>query len=395
MSKIAEQIEKISQSLSEPTWLLSWRNDKARSAETLPKTLKYGIGILGVLPEGEVSFAQIADYHVDASKGLELHTWKEAVAQEEIASIVEGLLKSEFFPNATDHYGGLGQAVFRSGLVVYAPPSMGEDGVLKEEKLMLDTMVPEGASADLIVVIAKEGARLSLTSALSGGSTSSVFARTLVVLTESDAHVRVTQKQSLHKGTTALFSARGVVAAHSSVLWREVVTGEIRTRSETVNVLVGESARGDIAQGIVACGDARYDVLSSAEHLADHTHSRIRAAGISRDTSKTVYRGMIDMVEGVRAVLGGQEARFLVLSPKAEVDAIPSLDIASKEVQCTHRLSISHIRDTDIFYPKLRGLSDEESRRLFLEGHFAQVFPGEENEEVMINIREELNKKFA
>lgn len=384
----------------------------------LPKTLKYGIGISGVLPESEVSFDQTVDYHVDASKGLELYTWKEAVAQEEIAPILQGLMESEFFPNATNYYSGSAQALFRSGLVVYVQPSMGDDGVLKEERLTLDTLVPpcpkqgaggsKGGSADIIVVIIKEGAKLALTSALSGGSPStgsgqgaeSIFARTMVVLTERDASVRIVQKEMLEKGTTVLLSARGIVAAHSSCVWNEVFAGDIRMKSETDDLLIGEQAKGEILQGIIAEGSAHYDIFSSITHVADHTHSRIRAAGFGAGVSKTVYRGMIEMParrsvkaggqEGVHTVDGSQEARFLVLSPKAEVDAIPSLDIASQDVRCTHKLSVSHIRDTDTFYPKLRGLSNAESRTLFLEGHFAHVFSDGENEEIMERIREHL-----
>ncbi len=304
-------------------------------------------------------------------------------------------MESEFFPKATNHYAGLAQAHFHSGLVVYAAPSMSEDGILKEEKLTLDTLAPKGSSADIIVVIAKEGAKLALKSALSGGDEKSVFARTIIVLTERDAHVRLMQKETLTKGTTALIAGRGIVAAHSSVTWSEVFAGDIRIKSETENVLIGESAKGEILQGIIADNSAQYDIFSSVKHLADHTHSRIKAAGLGLGTSKMVYRGMIDMVEGVRAVNGGQEARFLLLSPKAEVDAIPSLDIASKDVQCTHKLSISHIRDTDTFYPKLRGLSDEESRAIFLEGTFAEVFSGEASEEIMNDVREYIGLSYA
>ena len=410
MSKPAEQIKQTSQILNEPCWLLAWRTKRAEIAETLPKTLKYGIGISGALPQNiedsPLHFDKTADYHVDASKGLELYTWKEAIAQEEIAPILEGLMESDLFPKASNYYSGLAQALFRSGLVIYAQPNVGDDGVSKEEKLTLDTMIPKESSADVVIVIAKEGAKLALKSALSGPSSAessegegqdgqSVFARTFIVLTERDAHVRIMQKQSLHKGTTILLSACGIVAAHSSCAWNEVFAGDIAVKSETENILIGEWALGEILQGVVASGSAKYDIFSSVKHLADHTHSHIRAAGLGADTSKIVYRGMIDVAEGIRAVDGGQEARFLVLSPKAEVDAIPALDIASKDVQCTHKLSISHIRDTDTFYPKLRGLSDSESRQLFLEGHFAQVlstgsrrdFSGEENEEIMDEVR--------
>jgi hypothetical protein len=139
------RIEKISKTLGEPEWVFSWREERLKLVETLPKTLKYGIGIAGVLPQntegdplvlGEgypLCFEKTADYHVDASKGLELYTWKEAVGQEEIVPILEGLMKSEFFPQASNYYAGLAQALFRSGLVVYAQPSVGDNGVSKED----------------------------------------------------------------------------------------------------------------------------------------------------------------------------------------------------------------------------------------------------------------------
>ncbi|HEY9584991.1 MAG TPA: SufD family Fe-S cluster assembly protein [Candidatus Paceibacterota bacterium] len=399
MSNI-DKMKEISHNLAEPEWLLLWRNARALLVETLPKTLKYGIGITGVLPAhteesplalGE-DFPLCVDYHVDASKGLELHTWKEAVTQEEVAPILEGLLKSEFFPKATNYYGGLAQAFFRSGLVVYVQPSVGEGGMLKEEKLVLDTLVPKGSSADIIVVIAKEGAKLSFVSALSGGDEKSTFSRTVIVLTERDAEVRITQKQTLVNGATLLLSSRGIVAAHSSITWNQIFSGDIAIKSETEDMLIGEFARGEIREGIVANGLAKYDIYSSVRHLADHTHSRIRTTGIGVGTSKIIYRGVVDMAEGVHTVDGGQEAKFLLLSPNAEIDAIPSLDIASKDVLCTHKLSISHIRDADTFYPKLRGLSDSESRALFLECTFAEVFSGEENEEIMREISEYIRK---
>jgi Fe-S cluster assembly scaffold protein SufB len=327
---INTKIKEVSRALGEPEWLLSWRGERAEIAKTLPKALKYGIGIVGVLPvsatvdapsnnsaEHSVSFDQTADYHVDASKGLELYTWKEAVAQEEIAVILEGLMQSKFFANATNYYSGIAHACFSSGLVVYAPPSMAEDGTLKEETLTLDTMIPKGNSADIIVVIAKEGAKLEFTSALSGGGTESVFCRTLIVLTERDARVRVRQTQTLVQGTTVLSHARGIVAAHSLCVWSEVFSGDIHVKSETENVLIGEQATGEILQGIIAEQSAQYDIFSSVKHVADHTHSRIRAAGVGTGISKTVYRGMIDMQAGVRSVDGAQEARFLVLSPTA------------------------------------------------------------------------------
>ena len=382
-----EYITEVSKKLGEPEWLFTWRKEHEANSEHLSRTLHYGIGIKGVLPLTEASFAETVEYHVDAGKAIELYTWKEAVTQEEIAPIVQGLMESPFFPKATNHWSGLGQALFSNGLVVYVQPSMSEDGVLEEEKLTLDTLVPKGTSSDIVIVIAKEGAKFSLTSALSGAGEGSIFARTLVVLTERDAHVRVIQKQTLTKGTTALVSSRGIVAGYSSCNWSEIFTGDVSIKSEKENILVGAGAYGDIREGVIASETARFDLYSSTKHTASHSTSTIRAAGVALGNSKTVSRGMIDMEHGVEKVNGGQEAKFFSFSPKAEVDAIPSLDIASNDVNCSHKLSVMHLRDSDTFYPKLRGLSDDESRALFLEGAFGDVFSGEENEAIMDEVR--------
>ena len=125
-----------------------------------------------------------------------------------------------------------------------------------------------------------------------------------------------------------------------------------------------------------------------AHHIADDTHSSIRTAGVGLDSARILYRGLIDMKEGVHKAVGAQEANFLALSEKATIDAIPSLDIASNDVVCSHKLSITHLKDGDVFYPKLRGLSDVESRNLFIEGYFAKVFSGEENSAVLKTLGE-------
>jgi Fe-S cluster assembly scaffold protein SufB len=397
MLSISEKVTETTQKLSEPEWLLDWRMKRGEFAQTLPRELKYGLGISGLLPKNESDFSGTADYHVDASKGLEVYTWREGSNQEEIAPILKGLMESDFFPIANNYFSGVAQALFRSGLVIYVQPNMSDGGELVTEKLTLDTKVPIGSSSDIVIVIAKEGAKLDLHSSCqgetltNGGGEQCVFARTLIVLTEEGADVRVTQTSTLSKGTLALMSARGIVAAHSSVSWTESLLNDADVKSETENLLIGESARGEITQAVVANTTARYDIFSATKHVASHTTSTIRARGVGAGESRIIYRGLIDMTKGVSAVNGSQEARFLTLSKTAKIDAIPSLDIASKDVQCSHKLSISNVTDGDIFYPRLRGLSETESKALYLEGLFSSVFPNENSGFIMKDIQESLS----
>jgi Fe-S cluster assembly scaffold protein SufB len=377
------KIKEISQTLKEPEWLLAWREKQLGLALELPKSIKHGIGISALFPETEQDFAGVAEYHVDASKGIEIYTWSEAVTQEEVEPILKGLMESSFFPAPKDFFRAMGNALFASGLVVYVQPNLADDGTFITEKLTLDTMVSKGSSSDVIVVIVKEGAKCELVSNISSGDAGSVHSRTLVVLSEQDSRIRITQQDNAATGAMVMHASRGVAAGNAQVVWRELLAADMLVSSITHNLLIGAGATVKVLQGLVARDHAAFDVDVSAEHLADDTHSQILTAGTGRDVSKILYRGLVSMKEGVRKVEGAQEAKFLVLNAGAKVDAIPSLDIASNDVSCAHKLSISHVREGDMFYPKLRGLSDEESRALFLEGHFAHVFSGEENADIM------------
>ncbi len=382
MSNIT-QIKEISKTLKEPEWLLGWREKQMAHASTLPKAIKHGIGISALFPETEPDFVGVAEYHVDTTKGLEIYTWGEAVTQEEIEPLLRGLLESDFFPAPKDFFRATGNALFSSGLVVYVQPNMADDGTFITEKLTLDTMIPKGSSSDVIVVIVKEGAKFEFTSNVSGGALGSVHSRTLIVVTEQDTVTRITQRDVLSTGEMVMHSSRGIVAGNSGLVWRELLAGDALVSSITHNLLIGSSAKVKVLQALVASNHAEFDVDVSAEHLADDTHSDIFTAGTGKDKSKILYRGLVVMKDGVHKVVGAQEAKFLVLTPGAKIDAIPSLDVASNDVSCAHKLSISHVREGDMFYPKLRGLSDEESRTLFFEGHFAHVFSGEENADIM------------
>ena len=97
----------MSKKLGEHEWLLAWRKKQLEAFEILPIGEKYGIAI-AALEAGEVNFSAYPaypEYHVEASKGLELYTWKEAMAQEEIAVILERLLMSELLPPAASQIG--------------------------------------------------------------------------------------------------------------------------------------------------------------------------------------------------------------------------------------------------------------------------------------------------
>lgn len=389
----SEYIAELSKKLGEPEWLLGWRNKQLAAAETLPVGEKYGIAIPALELLEEPAYQAFPEYSVEASKGLELYTWKEAMAQEEIAVILERLLSSELLAPAVSRDAALGHAYFETGLVVYVQPTLDDEGAYKKETLTLKTSLPLGAGSDLIIVIGKEGSRFNMKSIIKGGEASSVLARTFVTLLEGDAEADIYSTTDEAKGFVNI-EQTALIPAHSVCNFiddpkvnSETDMSSMKYRSRTNAILLGENAESEIVHVLIGVGTAHYDIWAGSEHRASHTKSRIYALGLGTGESKMVYRGAIDMKKGVTQVDGAQEGKFLVASPKAEISAIPMLDIASKEVASTHKLSISHIRDVDLFYAKSRGISEQNARELAVEGFFASLLSDLKKDEIMEEVR--------
>jgi len=150
--------------------------------------------------------------------------------------------------------------------------------------------------------------------------------------------------------------------------YEERAEGEARVKSDIHVFLRGAGARASITARYSLSGDSRLDILHKIYHEADETVSHINSRGILGGSSHLIYRGGIDMGKGLKNLGGREEAKFLVMSENAKVDAIPALEIASREVRSSHALSISRITEEALFYPKLRGIAEGEARELIASG---------------------------
>jgi Fe-S cluster assembly scaffold protein SufB len=385
------KIEELSKRLVEPEWLFDWRKAAFEKITTLPRDEKYGIAISALELKAEPELSQYPDYEVNASKGLELYTWKEAMAQEEIAPILERLLGSPLLPAPVSKEQALGRAFFQSGLVVYVQPHVDDKGEYQKETLDLTTTLSLGAASDIVIVIAKEGAQLSMQSILKGGEDSSIFLRTFITLIEGEAKVNLVSRTDNVRGFVSL-EHRALVSSYSAIDIYEDPSSSSLLRSDIETLLLGQEASSTLTHVMTAEHASQFDVHAHTVHHASNTTSNIYALGTGGGTSRTVYRAAVNIKPGIKAVKGAQEGKFLVLSDTAEVDAIPILDIASNEVASTHKLSVSHIRDTDLFYAKSRGLSDDDARSLILEGFFGSLFEKLGKQDLMEKLTERLTR---
>ena len=233
-----------------------------------------------------------------------------------------------------------------------------------------------GAAGDLVVVIAKRGSHLTLIDDVSiapspfqgeGWGEGNFFGRTMILIAEEDARVFVASTAS---GSTAnRFTNRiALIERNAELTWADVADNGAYVKTDIECFLEGEGARAHCYNFITTKGETVADQLAIVHHKASHTLSRIHGIGFADEKSRIIYRALGDIPAGLKGADASEEARFLVLSREAKVDAIPSLDIASREVAATHKLSVSPLSDRELFYSLSRGLSREESKSLILDG---------------------------
>lgn len=280
-------------------------------------------------------------------------------------------------------------------------------GGTEGEEVIIDTTA-EDAAADLLIAIVKRGCRLTLIESITAQK---FFGRTFVLIAEEGAHVFVAtisgNKPASDTGDKPLLMGQGlppvsqpffqsvsfanrivVAPARAEVTWVEVAGGSGGFRkSDMTAFLEGDGASFHHYLFVNGSGEERLDHFALALHRADGTRSRIHALGFADDASRTIYRGDIDIPKGLCGVDAAQDGRFVLLSKEAKIDAIPGLDIASREVAAAHKLAVSPFGERELFYARLRGIDDRSARALMRNALTTSLLSCVKNERVVESVR--------
>src|SRR5262249_44266664 len=122
-----------------------------------------------------------------------------------------------------------------------------------------------------------------------------------------------------------------------------------------------------------ADGRQHLDYDTFQEHIAPNTTSDFAFKGALRDSSRSVWRGMIRVEREAQKTNAYQENRNLMLSPEAHADSIPGLEILANDVRCTHGATLGQVDRELLFYCMARGMSRSEAERLIVRAFFQDI----------------------
>jgi Fe-S cluster assembly protein SufD len=86
-----------------------------------------------------------------------------------------------------------------------------------------------------------------------------------------------------------------------------------------------------------------------------------------------VFNGKIIVRQGAQQTDSAQQSRNLLLSPRAQVDTKPQLEIFADDVKCAHGATVGRLDPEQEFYLRTRGLAASAARKLLTYAFGAEV----------------------
>jgi len=120
-------------------------------------------------------------------------------------------------------------------------------------------------------------------------------------------------------------------------------------------------------------GTQHADFTTVVSHDAPHCASRQTVKNVLTGRSRGVFQGKIEVARGAQKTDGYQMNQALLLSPDAEIDSKPQLEIYADDVKCSHGATVGELDDGQLFYLRSRGIPQPEARAMLVRAFLTEA----------------------
>ena len=183
-------------------------------------------------------------------------------------------------------------------------------------------------------------------------------------------HTRVQQESVNAFHITGLYLMQGAGSRYAAV---NIGLGGAWARTDLVTRFQGEHAECDLS-GLYMAGDQQLmDYHMDVRHALPNCSSRETFKGILYGKGRAVFDGLVYVARGAQKTDAAMSNRNLILSPAAEVDTKPQLEIYADDVKCSHGTTVGQIEPEMLFYLRSRGISAPLARRMLCLGFAGEI----------------------
>jgi Fe-S cluster assembly protein SufD len=144
-------------------------------------------------------------------------------------------------------------------------------------------------------------------------------------------------------------------------------------RTEAHARLVGEKAATHLNGAQLLGGAQHADFTTVVRHDAPGCASRQTVKHVLTGRAHGVFQGRIEVARHAQKTDGYQMNQALLLSPDAEIDTKPELEIFADDVKCSHGATVGELDADQLFYIRSRGIPDAEARSILVRAFLAEA----------------------
>ena len=247
----------------------------------------------------------------------------------------------------------------------------GDDG-----EITLPTSYSSG-HCELLLIIVKENVHVTLYDSVVPSplelKQEMVCARSILALVEPHAQVNVLSDHVVSKQDRVMNHDCWHVGKAARVSIQEVVLSGYQSWL-TKEFKLEEDAHLEYAWLAALKGNEQTALSTTQEHTGVKSSSNVLVKTALSENARSFYRGTIRIKETARHSQANQQQKALMISSSARTCAIPSLEVATHEVQCRHGSAAGKFNDTEVWYLRSRGFTLIQAQRLLIEGFFKGDF---------------------
>ena len=284
-------------------------------------------------------------------------------------------------PYSDNFYATLNSAVFSDGSFVYVPK-----GVRCPMELMTYFRInaQDTGQFERTLIIADEGSYVSYLEGCTAPIRKShqLHAAVVELVALDNAEIKYSTLQNWYpgdkNGNGGVFNfvtKRGkALGRNSKIAWTQVETGSAITWKYPSVILQGDNSTGEFYSVALVNNHQQADTGTKMIHIGKNTKSTIVAKGISAGMGNNTYRGQVQIMPTADNAVNFTQCDSLLVGNQCGAHTVPYIDVRNPTARMEHEASTSKVSDDQLFYSMQRGISEEESHYMIINGFCRGIF---------------------
>ncbi len=283
-------------------------------------------------------------------------------------------------PYTDNFYAALNSAVFSDGSFCYIPAGV---RCPMELSTYFRINAANTGQFERTLIVAEEGSYVSYLEGCTAPmrDENQLHAAVVELVAHKDSEIKYSTVQNWYPGDKDgkggiynFVTKRGICKGdRAKISWTQVETGSAITWKYPSVILKGDHSIGEFYSVAVTNNYQQADTGTKMIHLGQNTKSRIVSKGISAGKSNNSYRGLVKISRKARNARNFSQCDSLLMGDQCGAHTFPYLEVSHPSAIVEHEATTSKIGEDVLFYCQQRGINEEDSVALIVNGYCKEV----------------------